>query len=165
MPYADNEVAKAKKRAYYSDNKESIATGNKLKRESDPEYREKKLAASKQWRDKNKERQSHNTVTYRKSNKESLTIQELSRKYSVSKEVATSLYTRSMQTCDICNTQWDSEIHKYRFSVDHNHDTGEVRGVLCSPCNTALGLLKESTERILAMAAYNERYNGNHHQA
>jgi len=29
------------------------------------------------------------------------------------------------------------------FHVDHNHKTGKVRGLLCSNCNTALGLLKE----------------------
>lgn len=27
--------------------------------------------------------------------------------------------------------------------IDHNHKTGKVRGILCQPCNTAIGLLKE----------------------
>jgi hypothetical protein len=31
-----------------------------------------------------------------------------------------------------------------RLAVDHNHLTKRVRGLLCSSCNTALGLLRES---------------------
>lgn len=41
-----------------------------------------------------------------------------------------------------------------RLSVDHDHTTGKVRGLLCSNCNTALGLLQESPERILALLTY-----------
>ena len=30
------------------------------------------------------------------------------------------------------------------LSVDHNHETGKVRGLLCSRCNSAIGLMKEN---------------------
>ena len=45
----------------------------------------------------------------------------------------------------------------YRLSVDHNHDTGEVRGILCNGCNAALGHLKDDPQRILALLAYLRR--------
>ncbi len=38
--------------------------------------------------------------------------------------------------------------------VDHCHATGRVRGILCSACNTSLGLLEESRERIMGLVSY-----------
>ena len=41
-----------------------------------------------------------------------------------------------------------------RLHIDHDHKTGVIRGLLCSRCNTALGLMKDSSERILSAAVY-----------
>lgn len=41
-----------------------------------------------------------------------------------------------------------------RLVVDHNHATGEVRGLLCQPCNSALGLMGEKAERLVSAARY-----------
>jgi hypothetical protein len=38
-----------------------------------------------------------------------------------------------------------------RLSVDHNHKTGKVRGLLCSQCNTGIGLFRDNPE-LLRMA-------------
>ena len=38
--------------------------------------------------------------------------------------------------------------------VDHNHVTGKIRGLLCSECNTALGMLREDPKRIKALLKY-----------
>jgi hypothetical protein len=50
--------------------------------------------------------------------------------------------------CDVCD---EPARH-----VDHDHATGRVRGVLCLGCNTALGLVRESPERLRALARYLE---------
>ena len=46
--------------------------------------------------------------------------------------------------CCICQTKVPRGASKKgRFHVDHNHTTGEVRGLLCHDCNTGLGLFKD----------------------
>jgi len=44
------------------------------------------------------------------------------------------------------------------LGVDHNHETGEIRGLLCLYCNAAYGYLREDRDRILGLLAYHDRY-------
>jgi hypothetical protein len=53
--------------------------------------------------------------------------------------------------CAICNETWERTMH-----VDHCHKTGRIRGLLCSTCNTGIGMLKDSKEIALAAARYLE---------
>lgn len=55
--------------------------------------------------------------------------------------------------CGICGGKEESKRYKH-LSVDHDHATGRVRGLLCNNCNRALGLLKDSTIILLAAARY-----------
>lgn len=59
---------------------------------------------------------------------------------------------RQRWRCALCDRKPRKE--DGRLVVDHNHATGEVRGLLCKPCNAALGLLGEKPERLLAGAQY-----------
>ncbi len=46
--------------------------------------------------------------------------------------------------CAICSkSQPEGKRQKY-LSIDHNHTTGEIRGLLCTNCNSAIGFLNES---------------------
>jgi hypothetical protein len=56
--------------------------------------------------------------------------------------------------CAICD---EPLIHPH---LDHNHETNEVRQLLCGNCNAGLGMFKESVERMLRAIGYIQRWNG-----
>lgn len=62
--------------------------------------------------------------------------------------------------CGICGATTPGRTKVMHFAVDHNHTTGKVRGLLCTTCNTALGLIKEDLNIIDKMKKYIEKYNG-----
>jgi hypothetical protein len=76
--------------------------------------------------------------------------------YGISKEAFMARWDAQGGCCDICRTALSLEI-KFGYATDHNHETGEVRGLLCKPCNRALGLFKDSPSRLRDAAAYLER--------
>lgn len=41
--------------------------------------------------------------------------------------------------------------------IDHDHASGKFRGVLCAPCNIAIGYFRDNTQTILSAARYLER--------
>ena len=55
--------------------------------------------------------------------------------------------------CAIC---YSSEI----VYIDHDHKTGQPRGLLCPSCNSAIGQLAESPDRFAAALAYLEKHRG-----
>jgi hypothetical protein len=59
-------------------------------------------------------------------------------------------------SCAICKitTEEYAKISKHKFHVDHCHDTGEVRGLLCNNCNVSLGGFKDKKEILESAIAY-----------
>jgi len=43
------------------------------------------------------------------------------------------------------------------MAIDHCHDSGRVRGILCKDCNLVLGWMKDTPARLRALADYLER--------
>ena len=62
-------------------------------------------------------------------------------------------YIKQDGRCAICGCKLNSSRYT-RFAGDHDHKTGKLRGLLCTNCNTALGLFKDSIERLEAAKAY-----------
>lgn len=59
-----------------------------------------------------------------------------------------------VKCCEICGRQRALE-------VDHDHDTGAVRGLLCGRCNKAIGMFKDSEELMRKAIEYLQRGRSN----
>lgn len=57
--------------------------------------------------------------------------------------------------CAICGSDTPGRNHKF-FCVDHNHHTGNVRGLLCNDCNVGIGRLGDTSEKIRRVLSYLE---------
>lgn len=49
---------------------------------------------------------------------------------------------------------------KSPLSIDHNHDTGLIRGLLCHRCNSGIGFFKENESFMLNAIEYLRKHNG-----
>ena len=79
---------------------------------------------------------------------------ERAKEYGLSVEQLRDLYRRCDSRCLSCG---DPEGAK-KLNIDHCHDSGRVRGLLCHPCNTTLGFMRDSPERILQLYNYAVAY-------
>lgn len=66
--------------------------------------------------------------------------------------------------CAICE-QPERSVHAprgkaFRLSIDHSHETGRIRGLLCQRCNRAIGLLGDDPGLLLRAIAYLEAHAG-----
>lgn len=64
------------------------------------------------------------------------------RRYGITKEEFHYLLKIQNNCCAICKS---SDPKKSSWSIDHDHRTGEVRGLLCHFCNTMLGFAKDNS--------------------
>ena len=76
----------------------------------------------------------------------------LKRTYGITSEDYDEMYSEQEGCCLICGIH-QSEL-KSRFCVDHDHDTGKVRGLLCNGCNNGIGKLKDNYDLLYRAADY-----------
>ena len=105
----------------------------------DPEYREYKKLKAKEWYENNKQRRRERLMM---------------KNYGLSWDSYLSII-EEQGGCGICCKQEPDHLDSGEmFAVDHDHATGEVRGVLCTQCNTGLGKFYDSVELLQKAQEY-----------
>ena len=67
------------------------------------------------------------------------------KRYNITPEDYFALLEKQGKTCAICNTEKSFRNNtQYNLFVDHCHETGVVRGLLCHGCNAGLGLFSDN---------------------
>lgn len=77
----------------------------------------------------------------------------LKQKYGIGADEFDALLALQGELCPICQTR--AAVH-----VDHDHETGTVRGILCEPCNGGLGQFRDDPALIEEALKYIEKHAG-----
>jgi hypothetical protein len=106
-----------------------------------------------------KEKQKRKTQEWRKNNpsklKEQYLRSSISRNgYNITEEQYYDKLNNQNRVCAICK----SKCQKGRLSIDHSHDDGNVRGLLCRNCNLGLGNFKDSIDFLENAVLYLKSY-------
>jgi len=104
-----------------------------------------KAASARRWRAAN----PHKEFERYWNNPQGERERHLVRKYGISQADYDRMLTAQNGGCAICH-----KTQERAFDVDHNHQTGEVRGLLCTNCNRMVGHAGDDAERLEAAAAY-----------
>ncbi len=101
-------------------------------------------------------------LKYKEKNYESHLLSQRRRNYKCKYGITIEDYDNMLKEqggcCAICGSS-DSKCHgRMNFAVDHCHETGKVRGLLCNDCNRALGLFQDSSEILDKAVKYLETH-------
>jgi hypothetical protein len=96
---------------------------------SDPQH---KLYNNRKWREKHPEKMAAIRRRYL---------------YGITQEEFEKLYDRQDGLCAICRVKKASHL-------DHDHDSGKIRGLLCGGCNRGLGLFEDSVKNLRSAINY-----------
>ena len=129
---------KDEKKAYNENHKEHIQKYYKKWRENNKEHIQKYF---KEWNENNKERQKAYFKAYRqteqsiKSNRISTWKSSEGMSQDYDWDEIYDIYI-STDFCDYCNVELvEGQFGSNKKCLDHNHITGEIRGILCNTCN------------------------------
>lgn len=78
------------------------------------------------------------------------------KKYGISKEDFYDLRLKQNNKCAICKNTLENDKKSH---MDHCHDTGKLRGVLCTTCNVGLGMFKDSLSLLKSAVTYIKKYS------
>jgi hypothetical protein len=103
---------------------------------------------SKNWYENNKDHKKELSRKYKHVKKD----RDLQSNYGIDLETYNRMLAQQNHRCKICHAHQD--VLKRAMCVDHDHDTGKVRGLLCDTCNRSLGLLKDNVNTLMRAVYY-----------
>jgi hypothetical protein len=122
---------------------------------------EKVKAYQKNWKAENAVSQAEYQKAYqadyypKEDNRRKDWERNLRRNYNMSPDDFNKMWKAQDGKCAVCQVEMLPRGRKSDAAcVDHNHATGEVRGLLCRACNHGIGNLKDSPEVLTAAAKY-----------
>lgn len=105
-------------------------------------------------------------MSWRDSNPDSALNSHLKRKFGITLGDYRALLIKQGGVCAICGnppavamgipSRRQGRMQNPRLVVDHNHETGAVRGLLCVTCNVGMGGLQDSVELLRNAIKYLE---------
>jgi hypothetical protein len=120
------------------------------KKKWDIENNEHKKRYKKEWNAQNKEH-VHSYNQMRKNSDSHYDVKRhLKEVYGISLEEYNEILAKQSGVCAICG----EETHRKKLFVDHDHDSGAIRGLLCQQCNTALGMVSDNIDTLSTMISY-----------
>lgn len=96
---------------------------------------------------------------------ESMRGRNLKARFGISLDDYKKMLEKQEGKCAICGVTENNTIGErkdWSFAVDHDHETGKIRGLLCNNCNRGLGLLKDNIELLRKAASYVEEHKETH---
>lgn len=82
----------------------------------------------------------------------------IERKFGINYEQYNKMLAQQGGVCAICGSA-ETKCSAEYLAIDHDHDTGEIRGLLCSNCNRALGLFQDNSEIVEKAMLYLKKHN------
>ncbi len=159
MNKKDKKLANQK---YYQENKDKIQTLNheyyQKNKTALSEYQHKyylenrdaRLGYRHKYDQENKGAISEKKRRYYEEHKDQKRNTQLLNTYGITLEDYETMLKQQEGRCAICK----NKPNKKSLSVDHNHDTGKIRGLLCNNCNQGLGRFQDNPEILQIASAY-----------
>lgn len=111
----------------------------------------------KRYYERNKEASKNRNKEWHENNKEKRKNDKLFSRYGITLEEYNMKFSEQNGCCAICRKH-QTEIIK-TLCVDHNHETGKVRALLCDDCNKGLGHFKDNPELLEFASQYLKEFN------
>ena len=113
-----------------------------------------RLEYAREYREKNRDRINKWKRDHYKDYADVTRNCNLKNNYGITLEDYDRMFAEQGGVCKVCGRSNGS----MRLCVDHDHETGKVRSLLCSQCNIALGMVKDDTERLMKLVKYLESF-------